>query len=305
MVELPMPHGDKLRALLENDKLPEVDRPRVAHTIERYQQWLNDLQDVHGTIEEKVEQMTSLLNEYKYHVDVDLIFDSPADFLYRQKGQLKLDNTVVEEFATGLVSLCLGDHFGGHALRVGPSNCISAVRFESGILQSLPGGGMEIRSKDQDFAITRRLMIRASHHDDFSESVTVETNLAYVVAECKTNLDKTMFQEAAATALDVKALVPAAKYYLLCEWLDMTPINTATSAIDEVIVLRMAKRLSSNVRKAFSTSGGRTDHRAAFVEYLRSNPFSAESFLRFLGHIRAMVDAHYLKEDIVLERGYF
>lgn len=51
-----------------------------------------------------------------------------------------------------------------------------------------------------------------------------ETNIAYLACECKTNLDKTMFQEASATALDLKSTVPSAKYLLLCEWLDMTPI---------------------------------------------------------------------------------
>ncbi len=99
--------------------------------------------------------------------------------------------------------------------------------------------------------------------------MTRETHIAYVAAECKTNLDKTMFQEAAATALDVKIVVPAAKYYLLCEWLDMTPINTSTTAIDEILILRKAKRLPSNVRRAFNTVKGRRQNRESFVEYLK------------------------------------
>lgn len=305
MVGLPSPHGDKLSALLENDKLPEVDRPRVAQAMQRHREWVSELQAVDGQSEEKVEKMALLLNAYKYSVDVDLIFDSPADFLHRQKGQLKLDNTVIEEFATILVTKCLAEHFEGQRLSVGPSNCISAVRFESGILQSLPGGGMQIRSKDQDFAITRKLVLQASHEADFADSVIIETNLAYVVAECKTNLDKTMFQEAAATALDIKTLVPAARYYLLCEWLDMTPINTATTAIDEIIVLRKAKRLPSNIRRFFSTAAGREQNRQLFVNHLSSNPVSPASLLRFLGHIRTMVDADYLTEETVLDRGYF
>lgn len=39
--------------------------------------------------------MVELLNEYRIYIDVDLVFDSQADFLYRQKGQLKLDNSVI------------------------------------------------------------------------------------------------------------------------------------------------------------------------------------------------------------------
>ena len=42
--------------------------------------------------------MVGLLNEYKQYIDLNVIFDSDNNFLYRQKGQLKLDNTVIEEF---------------------------------------------------------------------------------------------------------------------------------------------------------------------------------------------------------------
>ena len=110
---------------------------------------------------------------------------------------------------------------------------------------------MTIRTKDQDFAISRKLFVRASHQSDFRDAAIAETNIAYVASEIKTNLDKTMFQEATATALDTKTVVPGAKYYLLCEWLDMTPISTASTAIDEILILRRAKRLSSSIRRSF------------------------------------------------------
>lgn len=43
------------------------------------------------------------LNEYRLWVDVELIFDSEDNFLYRQKGQLKLDNSMLEEFLPRLI----------------------------------------------------------------------------------------------------------------------------------------------------------------------------------------------------------
>ena len=89
------------------------------------------------------------------------------------------------------------------------------------------------------------LFLKASHNQDFSDSE--DTNLAYLAVELKTNLDKTMFQEASATAYDLKLALPSSRYFLLCEWLDMTPISTALTAIEEVIVLRKAKRMSANV----------------------------------------------------------
>lgn len=120
--------------------------------------------------------------------------------------------------------------------------------------------------------------MKASHNRDFNDSISCEGNIAYVAAECKTNLDKTMFQEGAATALDVKLSVPGAKYFLLCEWLDMSPISSSLTAIDEILILRKAKRLSSNIRSAFSTAKGRNRNRVFFVNHLDDNPF-AQQFL--------------------------
>jgi hypothetical protein len=57
------------------------------------------LRDVTGkNVEEIANKMVALLNEYRLFLDVEIIFDREADFLYRQKGQTKLDNSVIEEF---------------------------------------------------------------------------------------------------------------------------------------------------------------------------------------------------------------
>ncbi len=303
MANLPTPHGDKLRALAQSAKLPNADLPMVKQAITNYEDWLQQLQAMEGTLQEIVEEMVSLLNQYKRYIELDLIFDSKNDFLYRQKGQLKLDNTIIEEFLPILVITALSDNLAEYNLSFGPTTCFSGIRFESGITSPASGGGMKVRAKDHDFAISRKLFIRASHNPDFQENVTRTTNIAYVAAECKTNLDKTMFQEAAATALDVKTAVPGAKYYLLCEWLDMTPISTSTTAIDEIIILRKAKRISSNIRAKFNTVEGRRENKEFFTNYLKANSFETGTFLRFLAHIRSLVEDN--SENDVLERGFF
>jgi hypothetical protein len=130
-------------------------------------------------------------------------------------------------------------------------------------------------------------------------------NIGYFCAECKTNLDKTMFQEASATAHDVKTAVPGAKYLLLCEWLDMTPISTVGTDIDEVLILRRARRLGSQVRSGFATHTGRTTRRTNYEKYLLDHPFSPAVFERLLSHIRVLVEDRDPDEGSVLERGYF
>src|SRR6266550_2450236 len=286
----PTPHGDKLRAVLENAKLPDGDRPRVAATVAKYAEWVKALDAVTGDRATIVREMVRLLNAYRMHIDIDLIFDSDADFLYRQKGQLKLDNTVLEEFLPWLVIKSLGTRLDGKRLLIGPANCFAAVRFESNVGNVRAGGGMTLKSKDQDFAITRKVYVKASHNPDFTEAVQSETAIAYVAAECKTNLDKTMFQEAAATALDLRLAVPGAKYFLLCEWLDMTPISSSTTAIEQVIILRRGKRLGSNVRVNFATAAGRQEAKKTFTEYLTKNPLSESSFAHFVDHLVRIFD---------------
>ena len=299
---LPKPHGDKLHALLENPKLPEEDRPRVQAALERYAQWAKDMADL-GDSASALSQMVGALNKYKQNIELELIFDSNQNFLYRQKGQLKLDNTIIEEFLPVLVTSVLADQLQPYALDFGPTTCFSALRFESSITAPGIGGGMRLREKAHDFAIGRPLFIQTSYHQDFRDSVIAETHIAYIAAECKTNLDKTMFQEAAATASDVKTSVPGAKYYLLCEWLDMTPINTHTTAIDEILILRKAKRIAANIRGHFSTAAGRRRHRAQLQEHLEAHPLAEDTFRRFLQHIQRTIDAS--TEDTILTRGYF
>ena len=114
-----------------------------------------------------------------------------------------------------------------------------------------------------------------------------------------------MFQEAAATALDVKQAVPGARYYLLCEWLDMTPISTITTAIDEIIVLRKQKRLSSSIRREYSTAKGRRRSRSSYVDYSTQYPLSPDMFMRFLEHVAILLNSKQSDEETALQRGYF
>ena len=301
----PTPHGDKLKALLKNSKLPNRDEPRVRSALGCYDAWIAEIKEIEGTGEELVEPLVSSLNRYKSSVDVDLVFDSKDDFLYRQKGQLKLDNTILEEFLPWLVGRVFADRLPSQGLYLGPTKAFSQLRFDSNLLNVMIDGGMAVRSKDHDFALARPLFLKASHCKDFRKSQTTRTNLAYIAAEIKTNLDKTMFQEASATAYDLKLALPNSRYYLLCEWLDMTPISTAVTAIEEVVVLRKARRLTANVRRSFSTAAGRAKNRDKFRRFLNNHPLSPDAFRRFLSHLEHLLNGRGEEECNVLDRGWF
>ena len=303
MAVLPTPHGDKLEALLRNDKLPRGDRAHIERAIVRYRKWLDSLARIPSGGRD-VTEAVRVLNEYRSFLDLEVVFDSQDDFLYRQKGQLKLDNSVIEEFLPHLVS-CTMPRI-PRRFSVGPQPCFAAIYFASAIGIEVGSPGARVRIKDQDFTISKRLYLRASFHPDHAEDVDhMEAHLGYLCAECKTNLDKTMFQEACATAHDLKIAVPGAKYLLLCEWLDMTPISTAGTDIDEVLILRKAKRLGSQIRGGFATRDGRTARRTEYAQYLENHPLAPDIFERFLSHVRAMLEDRVPDEGDTLSRGYF
>jgi len=214
MPEFPTPHLDKLERALENEKLPAGDKAVLEAAKTRYHAWTDALNRVEGPPEEILRKMVDLLNEYRFYIDVNVVFDSESDFLYRQKGQLKLDNSVIEEFLPRLIQPSVIPELKGSDVSVGPVSAFSSLFFVSSLDAPQIGGGMSIRTKDQDFAISKPLYIRASHTAGFEKGQyeLKMANVAYVAAECKTNLDKTMFQEACATARDTKFAVAGARY---------------------------------------------------------------------------------------------
>jgi len=156
---IPNTHGDKLQALMQNNKLPDSDKPRVKEAVDKYNIWRNSLLELSGNKDQIMIKSVELLNNYKNFIDIDLIFSSHNDFLYRQKGQLKLDNTVLEEFLPLLVSKVFQNKINDKAISLGPTSCISGIRFDSSLALEIPGGGIVLKQKDQDFAISRRLYL--------------------------------------------------------------------------------------------------------------------------------------------------
>ena len=145
--DFPTPHADKLQALLENRNLPQSDKPRVTEAVEIYQHWIEEIKQVEGDEDNLIEPLVASLNRYRKWLDLDLIFDSTENFLHRQKGQLKLDNSVLEEFLPWLVKRRFADQITDTGLSVGPTNAFSQLSFDSDLLNRTDGGGMTIRSK--------------------------------------------------------------------------------------------------------------------------------------------------------------
>ena len=299
----PTPHLDKLNALLRNQRLPDADKTRVEDSIQRYREWIRDLDGIQGAQREIVQQLVDTTNGYKTFLELDVIFDSSEDFLYRQKGQLKLDNSILEEFLPHL--LYKGLDLRSSSFEFGPRKTFAGLSFMSSLSQPGIGGYPAIRTKDQDFSLSKRLYMMTSFDKDFNNAERIESSLGYVCVECKTNLDKTMFQEAVATSRDLKMAIPSSLYFIVCDFLDMTPVSITSTHIDDVLIVRKTKRMPSNVRQRYRNANERRRYRDEYVDFLAQSQYYADVFQRMLDKVQSRIDEENPVEDQVLGQGYF
>jgi hypothetical protein len=246
----------------------------------------------------RVDDMVRLLNEYKDTLEVELIAKRGSPFLKRQKGQLKLDNSVLEEFFPHLVIPQIITGLKHTRFWVGPQQAFMSLSFVPTSFDQL-GGKPEvvIKVKDQDFAIGSMIHFKFAPSPDFAPQQTATGSFALSVmsAEIKVNLDKTMFQEAAGTGARLKQGCPVAKYYLLVEYLDMTPEDPRLTAIDNVYLLRKAKRLPFEKR----------DKPNEVEAQHRSSPISSDVVWSFTQQVQGFVDAVWYNPDGAIQRGSF
>lgn len=297
------PHYNKLLACLENPRLPASDQEYLQEALKQYAGWVDSMNAVLPGEEHAVEKLVAAANRYKRFIEVDLIFDSPGDFLYRQRGQLKLDNTILEEFLPHLVYRSIKGL--DNSFEFGPRSTFAGLSFTSSLGNPGQGGEPIIRKKDQDFLLGKRLYLRTSFEGSFANHKQIDSYLGYVCAECKTNLDKTMFQEAVATSRDLKIAVPASLYFLVCEFLDMTPVSIAATQIDDVLIVRKSRRISAVLRQEYRNVELRKAHRVEYTEFIEKSQYYPDVFQRMIDKIQMVVDAADPAIDSVLQSGHF
>lgn len=291
------PHKEKLIAAITNPKA-NADKDLLTEALSAYETWISKTTNLISIGETRINEMTSLLNEYKDYLEVDLIAARGSDFLKRQKGQLKLDNSVMEEFLIHLVNPNILTNLPNFDLETGPQTAFMSLAFRPSSITTLDQKPEVIlKVKDQDFTIGKAIYYKFSSDAGFSNPKTVDGKfyLAVLAAECKINYDKTMFQECAGTASRLKQGCPIAKYYALVEYLDMQPEDTRLTEIDNVFLLRKAKRLPFEKRSILAEV--KAQH--------RDNPISSEVIGKFTHEIQKFVDATWYNPDEALQRGSF
>ena len=291
------PHKEKLEAALVNPKAA-ADVPLLQEAMSAYQNWVREMDNLQSSGDEYLFDLVRLLNSYKDYLEVELIAHHGSDFLKRQKGQMKLDNSVLEEFLPHLVTpKLLANLPTAFSLETGSQTSFMSLSFCPRDVQSLDKPEVLIKEKDQDFTIGKSLYYKFSSNPHFSPDKTAEGKLflAVLAAECKVNYDKTMFQECAGTASRLKQGCPISKYYALVEYLDMSPEDTRLTSIDNVYLLRKAKRLPYEKRAIYE------EVKAQHENY----PIDFGVVHSFVNEIQNFINATWYDPDAALERGSF
>jgi Bpu10I restriction endonuclease len=292
------PHLDKLEAAIRNPKCEREDVLLLEEAMEHYRTWKAATIAAAGTGKPRVIEMTRLLNQYKDFLEVELIAGRGSAFIKRQKGQLKLDNSVLEEFLIDLTQPTVLTGLPDFPLTVGPNTAFMSLSFAPPALRALNEAPVvALKLKDQDFIIGKEIHFRFSPDPAFAADKTASgsLSLAVLAAETKVNLDKTMFQEAAGTASRLKHGCPHSQYYILNEYLDMEAEDCRLTAIDNVFLLRHAKRLPFERRSV--PAEVRRQH--------ESCPIDAEVIWTFVEKIQAFINAAWYDPAAALNRGSF
>jgi hypothetical protein len=292
------PHKDKLITAMKNPKCSKKDREIIAEAQKAYEFWVSEMDKISTTGKERVVQLTNLLNHYKDQLEVELIIRSGSLFLIRQKGQLKLDNSVIEEFLIRLVDPRVLEGLPDFELCIGPQRAFMSLAFTPVSINDLgERPRVEIKQKDADFILGKSIYYKFSSDSTFATHSTQSgmLTLAVLAAECKVNLDKTMFQEAAGTAARLKQGCPMSHYYLIVEYLDMEPEDCRLTAIDNVFLIRHAKRLPY---------GKRTEYEDVKKQH-QDNPIDPEVIWKFITELQYFVKSIWYDPEKALERGSF
>ena len=132
------PHREKLLAALRNPKCID-DKSILEKAYRAYKHWIASMRALNSTGKQKIEEMVDLLNEYKNYLEVELIAGQGSEFIKRQKGQLKLDNSVLEEFFIHVIDPSILHGLPVYDLEVGPHTAFMSLSFAPPNINDLEG----------------------------------------------------------------------------------------------------------------------------------------------------------------------
>jgi hypothetical protein len=201
----------------------------ISEIKTRYEGWHRDSLAITGSTRADTDALVDLLNQYKSFIDV-------PNYRKKFKSQSKLHSSVIEEFMYYLFRRIPGLEPG---MTLGNMQAYTNLYFAPASLTAMGNDcGMSIYTKNQDFAIAKVAELSATPSGQ-TEGKKKGVCIPVVSVECKTYIDKTMYEGAVATAERIKQGNPYSRFIVVAEFYDVSVnVDPKQSKIDQIYVLR-------------------------------------------------------------------
>jgi hypothetical protein len=232
-------HGDNIDHKIRVEKQPE-NKKLLIEIKEKYLEWKNKNLEITGTTRNDVVKKVELLNEYKRFIDQPK-FKKESGNRYGFTSQSQLHSSVIEEFMYYLfkdIHKLTNKH-----IYWGRTEAYTNLYFAAPSIDAFEeSSNIVINVKNQDFSISKEVVLksRVSNNENWQEN---KIYVPIVSIECKTYLDKTMYEGSVSTAEKIKKGNPYCIFLIVTETYEVSlNVDPKYSSIDQIYVLRKESR---------------------------------------------------------------
>lgn len=230
-------HGNNIEAKKRQKKQTKIQETLIKGLEPEYEKWRKQSLSIERSNRESNDRLVDHFEAYKKFIDGE-------DYKKAFTSQSKLHSTVLEEFMYYLFRRI--PHIEA-MMKLGPTRAYTNLFFAPADLKKLQVDcGMNVYTKNQDFAISKAVHISATPGESpEKERPKPAGELIFVPVlsiECKTYIDKTMYEGAVATAERIKQGNPYSRFIVVSEFYDVShDVDPKHSKIDQIYVLRKQK----------------------------------------------------------------
>jgi len=231
-------HGNNLEHKIKKEK--NIENKKLLKEIKKeYEKWKEENLQITGTSYKDIKRKVELLNSYKNFIDSPK-FKKQAGNIYGFTSQSQLHSTVLEEFMYYLFKDI--KKLNNKKIFWGRTDAYTNLYFAPQNLEKFEEKpNIIINVKNQDFCISKEVIIKArvSNNENWEEK---RIYVPIVNIECKTYLDKTMYEGSVSTAEKIKKGNPYSIFIIVIETYEVSlDVDPKYSSIDQIYVLRKDK----------------------------------------------------------------
>jgi len=232
-------HGDNIEHKIGGERQSE-NKELLKEIKKKYIEWKNENLEITGTTQNDIAKKVQFLNEYKKFIDQPK-FKKEAGNRYGFTSQSQLHSSVVEEFMYYLLKDL--DKLRNKHISWGRTKAYTNLYFAPPSIDEFEeSSNIVINVKNQDFSISKEVVLksRVSNNENWQES---KICVPVVSIECKTYLDKTMYEGSVSTAEKLKKGNPYCIFLIVTETYEVSlDVEPRLSSIDQIYVLRKDRR---------------------------------------------------------------